>query len=210
MVNLASLARLYDNAHFHAHPVVHQMIVHGTGCEKRRDRRHLCVSSAIAENEQAVSVEARVRRLAAQLVECLLHPVGPVLNPIKHAQSWWHALMRKMPVPNLCQVLVGEDGCFQLKLLRVVGELEKDIALAADKCTQTHDQLLADRIDGGVGHLGEVLLEIIEQKLRTIAEDGQRCIDTHGSDRVFPFLQHRGEQEANGFLRVPEHLLAFQ
>ncbi len=58
----------------------------------------------------------------------------------------------------------------QLEHLRVIGQLEQEVAFAADVRLEAHHQLLADRIDRGIGDLREVLLEVVEEQLRASSE----------------------------------------
>ena len=72
------------------------------------------------------------------------------------------------------------------------------------------DQLLADRVERRVGHLREELLEVVEQRLRAVGEDGQRGVGPHRAERLLAVVAHRAEDELEVFQRVAEGLLAVQ
>ena len=44
---------------------------------------------------------------------------------------------------------------------------------------ERHYQFLAQGVDGGVGDLGKLLAEIVEQQLVAVAEHGQRSVVAH-------------------------------
>ena len=49
---------------------------------------------------------------------------------------------------------------------------------------EAHDELLADRVDRRVRHLGEVLLEIGVEQLRLVGERRDRRVGAHRADRL--------------------------
>lgn len=80
----------------------------------------------------------------------------------------------------------------------------------ADQRHQRHHQLLANRIDGRVGHLGEILLEISREMLRPAGQHRRRIIRPHGTDRLLARQHHGREQELNILLGITEGLLGMQ
>jgi hypothetical protein len=66
---------------------------------------------------------------------------------------------------------------------------------------------LVDRIHGGIGHLGEELLEVVVEHARAIREAGQRRVVAHGSNGPLAVDDHRSDQELEVLLGVPEDLL---
>jgi hypothetical protein len=82
--------------------------------------------------------------------------------------------------------------------------------LRADEGHQRHHQLLADRVDRRVGHLREVLLEVVVERLG--------LLDSTASGVSLPIepigflagLRHRLEDELDVFLGVAEGLLAIE
>ncbi len=60
----------------------------------------------------------------------------------------------------------------------------EEIFLRPDIALKRHDDLLPDRVDGGIGHLREELAEIIVEHARLVAEAGERGVIAHGADRI--------------------------
>ena len=73
-----------------------------------------------------------------------------------------------------------------------------------DVLRQAHHQLLADGVDSRVGHLGKLLTEVVEQHLRTVANDSQRGVVTHGSHRFLPCRSHGDKGSVDVFLSEAE------
>ena len=113
-------------------------------------------------------------------------------------------------MPELLEVVVGEHGMLHLEPLRLRGTLLEEIPARAEGGHQRHHRLLADRVDRRVGHLGEQLLEVVEQRQRPIAEHRERRVVAHRADRLLTRLAHRLEQHLDVLEAVAEGLLTNQ
>ena len=69
----------------------------------------------------------------------------------------------------------GEDAC----------------AHATDILGERHDEVLTNRVDGGVSDLCKLLTEIVEKDLRTVRQHGQRCVVTHSCRGLLALGRHR-------------------
>ena len=112
---------------------------------------------------------------------------------------------------DFLQVLVGEDGLARLQALDRRHALEvEQVRPRADDRDQAHHELLADRIDRRVRHLGEVLLEIGEQQLGLVGQGRDRRVVAHRADRLVAGGAHRRHQDLEVLLGVAEGLLAIE
>ena len=84
----------------------------------------------------------------------------------------------------------------------------QNVGMVAYVCGQAHDQLLPDGVDGRVGHLGEQLLEIIEQEGSLSGENGQRRVVSHGAERLRAFQHHGTDDQLHILLGESELALA--
>jgi len=66
------------------------------------------------------------------------------------------------------QLAVEQNRLVQQQLVRVLGGLVEQVALVAQARRQAHHDFLAERVDRRVGHLGEQLLEVGEQRRRLV------------------------------------------
>ena len=83
-------------------------------------------------------------------------------------------------VTNFHQVHGGQDGVVNLQDGAVLRLLLQQVAAGADVDRGIGDDLLADGVHGRVRHLGEELLEVVEQGLVALTEHRQGGVHTHG------------------------------
>ena len=115
---------------------------------------------------------------------------------------------RGIDAAHLLELVVAQDGLGHHELVRVLGGLVEQVALGAHRGLKAHHELLADRVDGRVGDLGEELLEVVEQRRLAVGEDGQRDVVAHGAVRLGGVARHRPEQHAQVLLGEAEGELA--
>ena len=108
------------------------------------------------------------------------------------------------------QLVIGQDRHVQRDLPAGVGLRIEQVPLAAGAGEDRRHQLLADRVQRRVRHLGEELLEIIEQRLGPVGEDGQRGIRAHRPDRLLAGRAHRADDVLEVFQGVAEGDLAME
>src|SRR5216683_7719418 len=96
----------------------------------------------------------------------------------------------------------------QLQHVAVLGLFRENVALASDVADERHHDLFANRVNGRIGDLGEKLLEIIEQRLRTVRETSERRIRPHGPNRLLALRSHRAEDHPQILIAVTKRTLA--
>src|ERR1017187_8271284 len=69
---------------------------------------------------------------------------------------------------QLFQIAIGQNWMRQLERVTVFRRFIQNVALGADIADKRHHHLFADGIDRWVGYLSKQLLEVVEQRLRTI------------------------------------------
>ena len=111
---------------------------------------------------------------------------------------------------QLFEIACWKDGMRQAESVAVLRLLVQNVALGADVADERHDQLFADRVNGRIGDLGEKLPEVIEQRLRTVGEAGQRHIGAHGADWLRASRGHGREEDAQVLFAVAAGALAAQ
>ena len=94
--------------------------------------------------------------------------------------------------------------------MRLFRSFFEDVAVVTDVGRQAHHELFTDRVNRRVRHLGEQLLEVVEQRLRLVRKHGKRGIVTHGANRLGTVLGHRLQDDGEVFSRVTETLLLHQ
>ena len=168
------------------------------------------VDAPVGKDDQAGSCRDGRARLLEERLESSLHARCPFGGHEKHGKS-----DRGEPAPALellepGHLVVIDDRQIQRDLAARVGRGLQQVALAPGPREDRRHQLLADRVQRGIRHLGEELLEVIEQRLRAVGEHGQGRIVAHRADRFLAVCPHRAQDELEVFQGVAERLLALE
>ncbi len=168
---------------------------------------------AVRQDDDVDAVAHRLFGLVAQVVDGVRQALGAEVGRpggVEH-QRLEMGIADLGDRADLLQVLVGEDRLARLEALDRRHALEvEQVRPRPDDRHQAHDELLADRVDRRVRHLGEVLLEVGEQQLRLVGQRRDRRVVAHRADRLFAGGSHRRHQDLEVFLGVAEGLLAIE
>ena len=210
MHRLAYLARLHDEGRLHALAHADEVVVYGRDGQQRGDGHVRLIGLAVGEDDVVVALVHRFLRPAAEVVERLAQAVAAFCSVEEDGQlDGVEALVAD----------VAEDvelGVVQYRMRQahhlavgLVG-IQDARAHASDILRQAHHQLLADGVDGGVGHLGKLLAEVVEERLRPVGEHGQRRVVAHRGRRLLAVDGHRHYRGVNILGAVAEHQLLAQ
>ena len=182
------------------------MVVDCRDAEQAGDWRPVLVDTPVAQNQELVPVLDGLRSLSAEIIHRSSEPVRTFSHPEQHPQGL--ALeVRVGNFTNLLQIGVRQDRLLDPNPSAGLRRLGHHVRLGADTGDQRHDEFFADRINRRIGHLGEQLLEIFEQKLRSLGEHSNRSIGAHRGNRFFAGHHHRCDDHLEFFHRVGESLL---
>ena len=213
MMHLARLAGFHHQADRGAQAFADQVMMHRRAGEQRRDLDAVGAGAAVGQDDDVDAFAHRGLGLAAERVDGDRHAGGAGFGRPGGVERQ-RLEMRFGDLgdrADLLQIGVGENRLMHLQALGVRQALEvEQVRPRPDDRDQTHDQLLADRVDRRVGHLGEVLLEIGEQELRLLRQRRNRRVIAHRADRLFAGGRHRRHQDFEVFLGVAEGLLAIE
>ena len=187
--------------------------MHGAGREQRGDRHAVGAGGAVGQDDDVLAGANGLLGARQSLSSALPMPAGAVIGAIGDVERDGAELIvgDVADAADALQVLVGEDRMRRLEPLLLRGAFEvEQVRPRADKGHERHDQLLADRVDRRVGHLGEVLLEISVQQLRLVGQRRNRRVGAHRADGLLAGLGHRHHQEFDALLGVAEGLLAIE
>ena len=205
--NLARLTALDDEGDLRPLLLLDETVVHRSHGEQAGDGRVGCVDAAIGDDEQRVTGVDGMRSAAAEIVEGVAQTFFAVRSAEKCRQSGGEQIAGGNAAQFL-KLAVGEDGMRQAEGVTVLRSLVENVALSADVADERHDELFADGVDGRIGDLGEELLEVVEQRLRTVRETGQGHVGAHGANRLFTLGGHGSEKNAKIFFAVTTGALA--
>ena len=206
VVDLAGLARLDDEANLHPLALADQVVMHARGGEEGRDGRPFSAHPAIRDDEVAVARVHGPGRAPAQLLHGGGEAVGAIGDAEEHGDGG-RLEARQVDVADARQLGVVEDGRPQLDLPAGLGGGLEQVALGPDARGDLGHQLLADAVEGRIGHLREQLLEVVVEQPRPVREHGERRVGAHGAYGLLARRGHGREEDAQVLVRVAEGLL---
>ncbi len=175
-------------------------------CRKQaRNRRMLFINASVAQDQKARPRIDCTLASRAQGHKRLLEDRAWVGAPRieQHRENGDPEIGERLR-ENLRKLLAGQHGLLQLQEPALLGSLHQEIPLATQATPESHHEFLANRVDGRVGHLSKLLLEIAKQRVGALAEDGKRRVCAHAADRLLAARSHRREQDAQVLARVAE------
>ena len=214
LVHLVRLPGLHDEAHPGAQALADQVMVHGRGGQQRRDGNAVRARRPVGQDDDVVLARAhRLLGLRAHHVERGEHAGGTLLGRVGDVDRHRGELvvLDEADAADALQVLVGQDRLVDLQPLQLGGAFQvEQVRPRPNERDQAHHQLLADRVDGRVRDLGEVLLEVGVQQLGLRGEHRHRRVVAHRAHRLLAGVGHRRHQELQALLGVAEHLLQIE
>ena len=113
----------------------------------------------------------------------------------------------RVEVDQLGQFVVAQNRLRQHDLAAGVLVRVEQITFSAGGSLQAGHHLFADGVQRRVGHLGEQLLEVVEQHPRPLGEHRNRSVGPHRADRLGAGARHRRHQQVELFVGVAENQL---
>ena len=91
----------------------------------------------------------------------------------------------------------------------MIGRFGEEVLFGPDRGVDRRDQFFADGVQGGIGDLGEQLLEVVEQQLRLVGQDGDRRVVAHGPHGFVAMGRHRADEDLQLLAGVSKGSLPF-
>ena len=211
VVHLAGVAGLHDERG--AQPVLgaDQMVVHRGNQQQRRDRREPVVGVAVGEHQGAGTRRDRLGCLPAYPFDRSGKRLSATVRLVESgkdgaAEAGEVAVV--VDVDEFRELVVVDDWVAQLDVAAGGRTRFEQVLLGAHDPRDRGDDLLADRVQRRVGHLREVLLEVVVEQPGSLGEHGGRRVRAHRADRLGALLRHRREQDAQFLFGVAEGELA--
>ena len=193
VVDAPALRRLGDERGPAAQASPDQVVVDGADGEQRR---HVAGAGthrrdAVAEDDDLHAVADGGGGLAADALDGLAQAPRPARDLVRGRDPG-------RAQPELLQrrhLRLVDDRRRQLHLAGVLRLRGEQVAARAELDGERHDEPLAQRVDGRVGHLGEALGEVVVEHVRLAGEDRQRRVVAHGEARLLGLPGHGPDDE---------------
>ena len=154
------------------------------------------IDAAVGKNDIVHAILHRLRRLLAKVVEREAHGLLGVVGAGVEEHGQFDGLETLVTdIAENVELAVVEHRVRQAHhfAMRLVGQ-ENVHAHRADVFRERHDEFLAYGVDGGVGHLRELLPEVVEQELRLAAEHCRGRVVAHRCHGLCAAGAHRHER----------------
>ena len=142
----------------------HQMVVHGRSGQQGRDGDIVRIHDAVRQDQDVVTSLDRFLSLPAERFQGIFHARRALDIRVTDVQGLGTegAVGVLLDVADAFDVTIGEYRLIYLQAHVFAGRFRsQQIRARPDQRNQGHDQFFTDRIDRRVGHLGEVLFEVV-------------------------------------------------
>ena len=189
--HLADFPALHYQSRLHALAHTDEIMVHGTHGQQTGDCCMAPVYVAVAEDDVVHTLVHAVLSLTTELLDGFAQSAGTLLYLEEH-RKFLRVETLVSDVAEDIQLRVCQHRLRQTHHLAVGGIGSQYVGThSTDILRQRHHQFLTYRVDSRIGHLGELLTEIVEEHLRTVADDSQRSVVTHSSHGFLTRSGHR-------------------
>ena len=208
MHGLADLAAFDDQGSLDALSDLYEMVVDGAHSQQRRYGGMCFVDTTVGEYDIVDAFVDTVAGLFAEVFNCVPE-VGssflPIVGDLEKNRELYGREALVADVAEQVELGIRQYRMRQTDHLAVLAVRRQDSGTdPADVFVERHYCLLADRVDRRVGDLSELLAEVVEEALRTLADDCQRRIVAHGRNGLDPSFDHRLEGIFDVFSRKSE------
>ena len=209
VMHLAGFAGLDDEADAGAGQGAHQVVMHGPRRGQRADRHVVGTDGAVAQDDEFDAGVDGGGGLRADPVESR-EQAGFAGIPREGDVDGARPPAAVANVRERRQLVVGQDRVRHTQPVGVLLRRLEQVALRSDGALQRHDDLLADRVDGGIRDLREELLEVVVEHARLVGHHRQGAVVAHGTQWIAQLGDERQQHELHGLRRVAEGLHAWQ
>ncbi|GFZ47935.1 hypothetical protein JCM24511_05682 [Saitozyma sp. JCM 24511] len=197
MVHLASLARLDHDGDVGTLLLLDEVVVNTTGSKDGGERDSVGAGGAVRQNDDLEAGVDGVDRLLTDAVEGVA-VTGETLGLVESDVNGDGRPVRvgHLHVLDGVHLLDGEDGRLEVETVALVRAHLEEVALLADHGLEGHDDRLSDRVDRGVGDLGEQLTEVVVHCARGGGHARNGSVVTHRTERLVTLLDHGQHEHA--------------
>ena len=160
MMDLPWLSGLQDEGHGRLLLRLHQILMDRRHRQKGRDRHMVLVHTTVGQDQDIGSVPVCLVHLYAQMLQGAFQLRAFIIND----RHFRHTESVPVKILDLQHICIGKDRILDLQHLAVLRFLFDQIAVFPHIDRRPCDNLLTDRIDGRIGHLGKELLKVIKQR----------------------------------------------
>lgn len=141
--------------------------------QQRWDGHMVFINTAVGKNDNIVALPVGSIHGVAELIQCLFK-AGVFIAENRDRVNLKAGLLH---IADLQHIDIGENGIVDPQNVAILFLFAEQIAVSAHIDVGGGDHFLPDGVDGRVGDLSEMLLEVVKQGLMLVRKTGQRRID---------------------------------
>ncbi len=187
MMHFPRLSRLQNDVHAGSLSGVDQMLLQSRHGKQGGNRHSVFIHSSVRENDNICALAVSPVNLHKKPVDGLFQS-GVLI--IGYGNNF-HLKAFRLHGLDLQKVRACENGIVHTEHVAVLRHFLQKIAVPPQIYGGGCNHLLADRVNGRIGHLGKKLLKIMEQRVMRFGEHRDRRIHTHGRNGLRSASGHR-------------------
>ena len=145
--------------------VADQEVMQAGNRQQRRNSGKLFIHATVGQHQNGGTCLNMTDGSTEQAVQCFLHPFSTI-GCLEQQRQRSGLETGTVQGTQLFKILIGKDRLLQLDHPGVQGVWLEQVCLGTDQRGGRGNDLLPDRVDRRVGHLGKQLLEIVVEQLR--------------------------------------------
>ncbi len=159
---------------------LYEMLMDSGDCQQGRDGHMVLIHAPVCQDQDICPVSVGSVHLHKQMVNRL----GQLRVFVVGNGNLRHLKALNLHILDLQHICVCQDRVFNLQNLAVDGLLVQQVSIFSHIHRGRCDDLLPNRVDGRICHLGKKLLKIVKQRLVFLGQHGQGRVDAHGADSL--------------------------
>ena len=207
--HFANFTGLHNQTDFRTDTRFNKSTVYTCCCKERRYRHIAPVNVLVRKHDDIKVIVHRTHGIAREVLQSGFQHFAVTTERELHLE---HFRLESLVTDILetTDFVFGHNRARNLDEVSLFRRFFEDVAVVADVSCQAHHEFFTDRVNRRVRHLGEQLLEIVEQRLRLVRKHGQCGIVTHRTNRFCTGLCHRLQNHGQVFGRITETFLLHQ
>ena len=203
VVHISRICRFQNHADGRPAAGADQMLFQGGNSQQGGDGHVVFIHPTVGQDQHIGAVLVGTVTDYEKMVQGVLQGFAAVVEHgyAGHTQGFFRGVL------NPLQISVGKNRLLQAQHGTVLRLILQQVAVTAHVHCRIRYNLFTDGVNGGIGHLGKELPEVLKQGLMLVGKHCQRDVCTHGGGRFCPGACHGQDDFLHLFVGVAKGLV---
>ena len=203
VVHISRICRFQNHADGRPAAGADQMLFQGGNSQQGGDGHVVFIHPTVGQDQHIGAVLVGTVTDYEKMVQGVLQGFTAVVEHgyAGHTQGFFRGVL------NPLQISVGKNRLLQAQHGAVLRLILQQVAVTAHVYCRIRYNLFPDGVNGGIGHLGKELPEVLKQGLMLVGKHRQRDVCTHGGGRFCPGACHGQDDFLHLFVGVAKGLV---